>query len=59
MRTEEVGGNGMMELDELSGYALDKLALAGSEPAIVELETRAFYDGYKQGQQDARNGVWL
>ena len=49
----------MMELDELSEYELDRLALAGSEPAIVELEARAFDAGYKLGQQDARNGVWL
>ena len=49
----------MIDYATLTDGELDKLALAGSEPAIVELETRAFGAGYKQGQKDARNGVWL
>lgn len=49
----------MIDYATLTDDELDKLALAGSEPAIVELETRAFGAGYKQGQQDARAGVWL
>lgn len=49
----------MIDYATLTGDELDELALAGSEPAIVELETRAFGSGYKQGQQDAKNGVWL
>jgi len=46
-------------MDHISDDELDELALAGSEPAIVELETRAFNAGYAQGQEDAKIGVWL
>ena len=49
----------MIDYTTLTDGELDRLALAGSEPAIVELEARAFDAGYKLGQQDARNGVWL
>ena len=49
----------MIDYTTLTDDELDKLALAGSELAIVELETRAFDAGYRQGQQDARAGVWL
>ena len=49
----------MIDYATLTDGELDRLALAGSEPAIVELETRAFDAGYKLGQQDARAGVCL
>ena len=49
----------MIDYATLTDGELDGLALAGCEPAIVELETRAFGAGYALGQEDAKNGVWL
>ena len=49
----------MIDYATLTDGELDGLALAGSEPAVIELEKRAFNVGYALGQEDAKNGVWL